>query len=111
MASGQPHPRPPSSGRAAEVRQRFAEEVRSERPDLATLCLLLGAAADDSLDEAGIDAAQMELDRLAGQLPYRPEGPHAWATAAHRVLGERFGFRGGGAAEESSGRAGGGPGV
>ncbi|WP_369225222.1 transglutaminase-like domain-containing protein [Streptomyces sp. R39] len=98
MASGQPrphpHPRPPSPARAAEVRRRFAEEARSERPDLATLCLLLGAVADGSLDEAGIDAAQMELDRLAGQLPYRPGGPHAWATAAQRVLGERFGFRG-----------------
>ncbi|MEU2425908.1 transglutaminase-like domain-containing protein [Streptomyces sp. NPDC007851] len=88
------HPPPPSPERAAEVRRRFAEEARSERPDLAMLCLLLGAVADGGLDEAGIDAAQMELDRLAGQLPYRPGGPPAWAAAARRVLGERFGFRG-----------------
>ncbi|MFJ8152318.1 tetratricopeptide repeat protein [Streptomyces sp. NPDC094468] len=86
--------RPPAPERAADIGRRFGEEVRSERPDLATLCLLLGAAADGSLDEAGLDAAQMELDRLAGQLPYRPGGPLAWATAAHRLLGERTGFHG-----------------
>ncbi|MFF4896917.1 tetratricopeptide repeat protein [Streptomyces sp. NPDC001068] len=91
-----PHTRlsPPPPERAAEVGRRFGEEARSERPDLATLCLLLGAAADGTLDDAGIDAAQMELDRLAGQLPYRPDGPLAWATAAHRLLGDRSGFHG-----------------
>ncbi|WP_333738019.1 transglutaminase-like domain-containing protein [Streptomyces sp. IBSBF 2806] len=78
----------------AEVRRRFAEEARAERPDLALLCLLIGAAADPRLDEAGLDAAQIELDRLAGQLPFRPGGPHAWAVALRDLLGERYGFGG-----------------
>ncbi|AIS00348.1 transglutaminase-like domain-containing protein [Streptomyces glaucescens] len=87
-------PFPPPPGRAAELRLRFAEEARSERPDLSLLCLLLAAAGDASLDEAGIDAAQMELDRLAGLLPHRPAGPLAWAEATRDLLGERLGFRG-----------------
>lgn len=87
-----PHPPPPE--RSAELRRRFAEEARSERPDLSTLCLLVGAAADGTLDEAGLDAAQMELDRLAGRLPFRPGGPMAWATALHHLLGAQDGFRG-----------------
>ncbi|MFF8591059.1 tetratricopeptide repeat protein [Streptomyces sp. NPDC015220] len=87
-------PCPPPSERAAELLRRFAEEARSERPDLSALCLLIGAAADRTLDEAGLDAAQVELDRLAGQLPYRPGGPLAWARALHELLGERYGFRG-----------------
>ncbi|MCX4764780.1 transglutaminase-like domain-containing protein [Streptomyces sp. NBC_01275] len=77
-----------------EVRRRFAEEARAERPDLALLCLLIGATADPELDEAGLDAAQIELDRLAGQLPFRPGGPRAWAVALRELLGERYGFRG-----------------
>jgi regulator of sirC expression with transglutaminase-like and TPR domain len=87
-------PYPPSPERSAELRRRFAEEARSERPDLSALCLLVGAAADGALDEAGMDAAQMELDRLAGQLPFRPGGPLSWATALEHLLGEREGFRG-----------------
>ncbi|MGW0793319.1 transglutaminase-like domain-containing protein [Streptomyces sp. NPDC002692] len=87
-------PRPPEPERAAEVRRLFAEEARSERPDLALLCLLVGAAADGELDEAGIDAAQIELDRLAGELPFRAGGPRSWATALAALLGERCGFRG-----------------
>ncbi|MEV6735704.1 transglutaminase-like domain-containing protein [Streptomyces sp. NPDC051104] len=87
-------PRPPEPERAAEVRRRFGEEARSERPDLVTLCLLVGAAADGELDEAGIDAAQIELDRLAGLVPFRPDGPRAWAEALADVLGGRCGFRG-----------------
>ncbi|MEF9906208.1 transglutaminase-like domain-containing protein [Streptomyces sp. P9-A2] len=87
-----PHPPPPE--RSAELRRRFAEEARSERPDLATLCLLVGAAADGTLDEAGIDAAQIELDALAGRLPYRPGTPRAWASALRELLGERCGFHG-----------------
>ncbi|WP_149826529.1 transglutaminase-like domain-containing protein [Streptomyces tailanensis] len=87
-------PFPPEPERAAEVRRRFEEEARAERPDLATLCLLVGAAGDGALDEAGIDAAQIELDRLAGQLPFRPGGPRAWAAALAESLGERCGFRG-----------------
>ncbi|MGW1216890.1 transglutaminase-like domain-containing protein [Streptomyces sp. NPDC002499] len=88
------HPTPPPPERAAEVRRRFAEEARSERPDLSALCLLVGAAADGTLDEAGLDAAQMELDRLAGQLPFRPGGPLSWATALHHLLGVQEGYRG-----------------
>ncbi|MFF1547742.1 tetratricopeptide repeat protein [Streptomyces sp. NPDC058291] len=77
-----------------EARRRFAEEARAERPDLALLCLLIGAAADPRLDEAALDAAQIELDRLAGELPYRPGGPHAWAAALRDLLGGRYGFGG-----------------
>ena len=87
-------PFPPPPERAAELRLRFAEEARAERPDLSMLCLLLAAAGDAALDEAGIDAAQMELDRLAGLLPYRPDGPRAWAEATRDLLGGRLGFRG-----------------
>ncbi|MFJ8804740.1 transglutaminase-like domain-containing protein [Streptomyces sp. NPDC102490] len=90
-----PHPpQPPSPERSAELRRRFAEEARSERPDLATLCLLVAAEADGTLDEAGLDAAQVELDRLAGQLPFRPGTPRAWAVALRDLLGERYGFHG-----------------
>ncbi|MEG3629660.1 transglutaminase-like domain-containing protein [Streptomyces poriticola] len=87
-------PWPPPPERSAELRHRFAEEARSEQPDLSALCLLVGGVADGTLDEAGIDAAQMELDRLAGQLPYRPGGPRAWAEALRELLGRRYGFRG-----------------
>ncbi|AOR32253.1 hypothetical protein BFF78_15320 [Streptomyces fodineus] len=89
-----PPPYPPPPERSAELRRRFAEEVRSERPDLSALCLLIGAEGDGSLDEAGIDAAQVELDRLAGELPYRPGGPQAWAEAVRRLLGARYDFHG-----------------
>ncbi|KUN85192.1 transglutaminase-like domain-containing protein [Streptomyces griseoruber] len=81
----------------AEVRRLFAEEARAERPDLAALCLLVGAAADPELGEAGVDAAQMELDRLAGEVPFRPGGARAWARALEELLGGRYGFRGSGA--------------
>ncbi|HET9381373.1 MAG TPA: transglutaminase-like domain-containing protein [Streptomyces sp.] len=87
-------PFPPPPGRAAELRDRFAAEARSERPDLSVLCLLIGAAADGSLDDSGLDAAQIELDRLAGLVPYRPGGPRAWAEALRDLLGERGGFHG-----------------
>lgn len=87
-------PYPPAPERAAEVRRLFAEEARSERPDLAALCLLVGAAADRTLDDAGADRAQMELDRLAGRVPFRPGGPEAWARALGRVLGGLEGFGG-----------------
>ncbi|WP_433452305.1 tetratricopeptide repeat protein [Streptomyces sp. CA-142005] len=89
-----PPPYPPPPERSAELRRRFAEEARSERPDLSALCLLIGAEGDGTLDEAGIDAAQLELDRLAGELPYRPGGPHAWAEAVRRLLGAGYDFRG-----------------
>ncbi|MEW2162462.1 transglutaminase-like domain-containing protein [Streptomyces sp. NPDC007084] len=87
-------PQPPEPERAAEVRRRFAEEARAERPDLALLCLLVGAAGDGTLTEAGIDAAQIGLDELAGRLPFRPGGPRAWATALAELLGGRCGFGG-----------------
>lgn len=87
-------PYPPPPERSAELRRRFAQEARSERPDLSTLCLLVGAEADGTLDEAGLDAAQIELDRLAGQLPFRPGGPRSWAVSLCELLGDRCGFRG-----------------
>ncbi|ADI07217.1 hypothetical protein SBI_04096 [Streptomyces bingchenggensis BCW-1] len=75
-------------------RRRFAEAAREERPDLALLCLLVAQEADPELDEDGIDAAQIELDRLAGLVPYSPGGPGAWAAALAGLLGDRFDFRG-----------------
>ncbi|MEU3754420.1 transglutaminase-like domain-containing protein [Streptomyces olivoreticuli] len=77
-------------------RRRFAEAVREERPDLALLCLLIGAEADPTAGEAAIDAAQIELDRLAGLLPALGRGaaPRQWAAALADLLGERCGFRG-----------------
>lgn len=87
-------PYPPEPERAAEVRRRFGDEARSARPDLTALCLLLSAAADGTVDEARMDAAQIELDRLAGQLPFAPGGPRAWAAALADLLGARHGFHG-----------------
>ncbi|MFJ2439212.1 MULTISPECIES: transglutaminase-like domain-containing protein [unclassified Streptomyces] len=84
---------PPPAG-SADRRRRFAEEVRAERPDLATLCLLVGAEGEPALGEAGIDAAQTELDRLAGLLPYGVVGARAWAAALGDLLGARYGFHG-----------------
>ncbi|MEU9062741.1 transglutaminase-like domain-containing protein [Streptomyces sp. NPDC048430] len=82
----------------AERRRRFAEEARAERPDLALLCLLLGAEAappsPGDADPHGIDAAQIELDRLAGLLPYGARDARAWASALAELLGERCGFSG-----------------
>jgi regulator of sirC expression with transglutaminase-like and TPR domain len=89
--SPDPHPRPDGP---AERRRRFAEEARSQRPDLALLCLLVGAEADPSVDEAVMDAAQIELDRLAGMLPFGLAGPRAWAAALTELLGARCDFRG-----------------
>ncbi|MFI7339726.1 transglutaminase-like domain-containing protein [Streptomyces sp. NPDC050085] len=85
---------PHLSPRSTELRRRFAEQARAERPDLAQLCLLLAAQADGALDEAGMDAVQIELDDLAGQLPFRPGGPRSWATALAELLGTRLGFHG-----------------
>ncbi|MEU9314583.1 transglutaminase-like domain-containing protein [Streptomyces sp. NPDC048295] len=77
-----------------ELYRRFAEEARAERPDLALLCLLVGAVADPALDAHGIDAAQIGLDELAGRLPYGIRGGRAWASALAELLGERCGFAG-----------------
>ncbi|MER7765085.1 transglutaminase-like domain-containing protein [Streptomyces sp. NPDC097619] len=76
-------------------RERFAREAREERPDLARLCLLLATEADPGLDDRGIDEAEIELDRLAGLLPYGLRTPSAWASAVAELLGERCGFHGG----------------
>ncbi|WP_328731538.1 transglutaminase-like domain-containing protein [Streptomyces caniferus] len=91
----EPGPEPePADARAAR-RQQFADAARAERPDLALLCLLIGAEADPALDEAGLDAAQIELDRLAGLLPFSPaSGPGAWARNLAELLGTRCGFGG-----------------
>ncbi|MGW4234737.1 transglutaminase-like domain-containing protein [Streptomyces sp. NPDC004980] len=83
----------------AERRRRFADEARAERPDLALLCLLVGAEAEEAAsaspaDPYGIDAAEIELDRLAGLLPYGTRGARAWASALAELLGERCGFAG-----------------
>lgn len=75
-------------------RQRFAEEARAERPDLATLCLLIGAEGDPALGLAGLDEAQAELDRLAGALPFGAAGPRARAASLAELLGTRCGFHG-----------------
>ncbi|MYY01946.1 transglutaminase-like domain-containing protein [Streptomyces sp. ATexAB-D23] len=77
-----------------ERRRRFADEARAERPDLALLCLLVAAEADPALDTHGIDTAQIELDRLAGLLPYGLRDGRAWASALAELLGERYGFEG-----------------
>ncbi|MFE7575477.1 transglutaminase-like domain-containing protein [Streptomyces sp. NPDC057521] len=84
----------PEGNDREELRRRFAEEARAERPDLALLCLLVAAEADPELDAHGIDEAQIELDRLAGLLPYGLRGAHAWASALAELLGERCGFEG-----------------
>jgi regulator of sirC expression with transglutaminase-like and TPR domain len=77
-------------------RDRFRAEAAGERPDLALLCLLIGAEADPAGGEESLDAAQIELDRLAGELPATPRGapPRVWAEAVRDVLGHRHGFHG-----------------
>ena len=86
------HPQSP------ERRRLFADQARSARPDLALLCLLIGAEADAGLDDAGMGAARRVLDRLADQLaerlPGRPCGPRPWAVALAELLGARCGFKG-----------------
>ncbi|MFD4871125.1 transglutaminase-like domain-containing protein [Streptomyces sp. NPDC058412] len=78
----------------ADRREQFAAEARSERPDLALLCLLVAAEADPELDERVMDWAQIELDRLAGMLPYGLRGARASASAVTELLGGRLGFHG-----------------
>ncbi|MGW2629693.1 transglutaminase-like domain-containing protein [Streptomyces chattanoogensis] len=86
---------PETDGARAERRRQFAEAARAEKPDLALLCLLIAAEADPELGEAGMDEAQIELDRLAGMLPYAPTGgPGAWARNLAELLGTRCGFGG-----------------
>ncbi|MGV9316032.1 transglutaminase-like domain-containing protein [Streptomyces sp. NPDC003691] len=83
-----------ASADPAGHRRRFADEARAGQPDLSQLCLLLGAVADGAADDTAIDAAQIELDRLAGLLPYGLRTPTAWATALERLLGGELGFHG-----------------
>ncbi|MET9469856.1 transglutaminase-like domain-containing protein [Streptomyces sp. NPDC006544] len=75
-------------------RERFAAEARAERPDLSALCLLLATEGDPELDERAMDWAQIELDRLAGMLPYGLRDARAWASAVTELLGGRMGFHG-----------------
>ncbi|WP_374985996.1 tetratricopeptide repeat protein [Streptomyces fradiae] len=75
-------------------RSRFAEAAREERPDLAELCLLIGAVAEPAVDQPDLDAAEIELDRLAGLLPYGAKTPGGWAEALASLLGGRYGFHG-----------------
>jgi len=83
------------AGDVTDWRREFAEEARSERPDLARLCLLVGAVADPAVTQADLDAAEIELDRLAGLLPYGARGgAEAWVTALAELLGRREGFLG-----------------
>ncbi|MGW6027631.1 transglutaminase family protein [Streptomyces sp. NPDC055099] len=86
------HPQSP------ERRRLFADQARAARPDLALLCLLIGAEADPDLDDAGMRAARRILDRLADQLaerlPDQADGPLAWALALAELLGARYGFKG-----------------
>lgn len=97
-------------------RQRFAEAVRDERPDLALLCLLIGVEAatvpsgvrrdagpsaptegdEREAGDFGVLDAQIELDRLAGLLPYAStRTPEQWAEALRQLLGRELGFGGG----------------
>lgn len=91
-----------------DSRERFRSAATEERPDLALLCLLIGCEATaDTGGEAGavpqamldaaIDTSQIELDRLAGELPAELRGsgdPRAWAVALRQLLGEKYGFHG-----------------
>lgn len=84
--------------------QRFAEAAREPLPDLALLCLLIGAEAalyraggrvDEVAVDRVVDAGQAELDRLAGLLPYeRRRTPAQWASALRRLLADELGFEG-----------------
>ncbi|MFG2649118.1 transglutaminase family protein [Streptomyces sp. NPDC048436] len=81
-----------------ERRRLFADQARSARPDLALLCLLIGAEADPALDDADLLAARRVLDRLADQLAELVSGragdPRSWAAALAELLGTRHGFKG-----------------
>ncbi|MEU8617180.1 transglutaminase-like domain-containing protein [Streptomyces sp. NPDC048623] len=96
MTDGRGADRRGADGPGADRRREFAEEARSERPDLARLCLLLCAVADPSVTEADLDEAEIELDRLAGLVPYGARGgdTDAWVAALADLLGRREGFQG-----------------
>ncbi|KAA6220515.1 hypothetical protein CP979_23460 [Streptomyces filamentosus] len=75
-------------------RREFAEEARAERPDLARLCLLVCAVADPSVTEHDLVEAEVELDRLAGLVPYGTRFTGAWKAELTALLGGREGFVG-----------------
>ncbi|MEU6171099.1 transglutaminase-like domain-containing protein [Streptantibioticus parmotrematis] len=82
------------------VRLRFAAEARSERPDLATLCLLVCTRADPAFDEKAREDTLRALDRLADRVGARlpssggEPSPQEWAAAFADVLGTRCGLHG-----------------
>ncbi|WP_189131324.1 transglutaminase-like domain-containing protein [Wenjunlia tyrosinilytica] len=75
------------------MRERFAEAARAECVDLGLLCLLVGAEADASLDEGGLESASAELDRLAERVESAPDHVR-WAVTLAEALGTRAGFLG-----------------
>ncbi len=81
-------------GERIDWRREFAEEARSERPDLARLCLLIGAVADPTVTRHELDAAEIELDRLAGLLPYATRITGDWSGELAALLGRHEGFEG-----------------
>ncbi|MEU2230322.1 transglutaminase-like domain-containing protein [Streptomyces vietnamensis] len=85
-----------ASGEAdrGDWRREFAEEARAERPDLARLCLLIGAVADPTVTRRDLDEAEIELDRLAGLVPYATRITGDWAAELAALLGRREGFEG-----------------
>ncbi|MGW0531764.1 transglutaminase family protein [Streptomyces sp. NPDC003032] len=90
------HPRLPET---TEWRRLFAAEAGAPRPDLALLCLLIGAEADPSLDREGIDRARHLIARLAEQAAYGhrscgADDARAWARVLAELLGGHCGFRG-----------------
>ncbi|MFF7437535.1 tetratricopeptide repeat protein [Streptomyces sp. NPDC008122] len=91
---------PGGSGGATEEpgredwRREFAEEARAERPDLARLCLLIGAVADPTVTRRDLDEAEIELDRLAGLVPYATRITGDWAAELAALLGRHEGFEG-----------------
>lgn len=84
-------------------RARFRAAAREDAPDLALLCLLIAveAASEKTTTEqaegheAVVNSAQIELDRLAGLLPFeRGRTPEQWARALEQLLGVQHDFRG-----------------
>ncbi|GHF86389.1 tetratricopeptide repeat protein [Streptomyces filamentosus] len=92
MSAEDPLKRP--SDEPPDRRREFAEEARAERPDLARLCLLVCAVADPSVTEHDLVEAEVELDRLAGLVPYGTRFTGAWKAELTALLSGREGFVG-----------------
>jgi regulator of sirC expression with transglutaminase-like and TPR domain len=75
---------------SATTRRRFAENIRSDAPDLGLACLLLGAEASPDLD---VDAAVASLDALAESAKPHLLGGDA-PNGLRRALADEAGFRG-----------------